>query len=225
MTTRQDAWYPQHDALLLEVTLRHIREGSTQLLAFEEVGVQLGRTAAACGFRWNATVRKQHDAEIQLAKAERLRRSTGGPLRRAWITSWIDREFEENDGEGELSLPFESVLQTLRTWKQRQEQAHKALHALSKHAKYLEVEVQRMRHANEQLEMQLLTSTKSYQEMREECLQWKQRVEQMRKQVLWQPEWTDEQLRFKMDENGNLERLDSLKIEQRERIVVGEPCE
>lgn len=55
---RQDAWSDEDDLILAEVTLRHIREGSTQLSAFEEVGEKIGRTAAACGFRWNSFVRK-----------------------------------------------------------------------------------------------------------------------------------------------------------------------
>lgn len=35
---RQDAWSAEDDLILAEITLRHIREGSTQLAAFEEVG-------------------------------------------------------------------------------------------------------------------------------------------------------------------------------------------
>ena len=40
-TTRQDAWTQDEDLLLAEVVLRHIREGGTQLAAFEEVGTQI----------------------------------------------------------------------------------------------------------------------------------------------------------------------------------------
>ena len=50
---RQDAWSAEDDLILAEVTLRHIRE-ATQLVAFEEVGERIGRTSAACGFRWNS---------------------------------------------------------------------------------------------------------------------------------------------------------------------------
>jgi len=60
MKTRQDAWSHEEDVLLAETVLQYIREGKTQLAAFEEVGRQLRRTAAACGFRWNAEVRKRH---------------------------------------------------------------------------------------------------------------------------------------------------------------------
>ncbi|MBA4537626.1 RsfA family transcriptional regulator [Bacillus aquiflavi] len=70
-STRQDAWTPDEDLILAEIVLRHIREGGTQLQAFEEVGKQLSRTAAACGFRWNSSVRKQYKSGIELAKKQR----------------------------------------------------------------------------------------------------------------------------------------------------------
>jgi RsfA family transcription factor len=69
--TRQDAWTQDEDALLAETVLRHIREGKTQLEAFKEVAKKLSRTPAACGFRWNATIRKQYQKAVQLAKQAR----------------------------------------------------------------------------------------------------------------------------------------------------------
>ncbi|MBB6455016.1 RsfA family transcription factor [Salirhabdus euzebyi] len=71
---RQDAWTDEEDVLLAEIVLRFIREGKTQLEAFEEVAKQLSRTPAACGFRWNATVRKQYDKAIQMAKEARRKK-------------------------------------------------------------------------------------------------------------------------------------------------------
>ena len=68
---RQDAWIEENDILLAETVLRHVREGSTQLSAFEEVGDALNRTAAACGFRWNAVVRREYEKELADAKKER----------------------------------------------------------------------------------------------------------------------------------------------------------
>ncbi|MBM4764042.1 RsfA family transcriptional regulator [Bacillus sp. B15-48] len=69
--TRQDAWTQDEDLLLAETVLRHIKEGGTQLKAFEEVGKRLSRTSAACGFRWNSFVRKQYTSGIELAKKQR----------------------------------------------------------------------------------------------------------------------------------------------------------
>src|SRR5690625_1645031 len=68
---RQDAWTEEDDLLLAETVLRHIREGSTQLNAFDEVGDKLNRTSAACGFRWNAEVRNRYHSAIELAKRQR----------------------------------------------------------------------------------------------------------------------------------------------------------
>lgn len=71
MKVRQDAWTEENDLLLAETVLRHVREGSTQLNAFEEVGDKLNRTSAACGFRWNAVVRHKYEKALQLAKKQR----------------------------------------------------------------------------------------------------------------------------------------------------------
>ncbi len=74
MKIRQDAWSHEDDLLLAETVLKHIKNGSTQLRAFDEVGDELNRTSAACGFRWNAVVRNQYDNAIQQAKRERKQR-------------------------------------------------------------------------------------------------------------------------------------------------------
>src|SRR5690606_16634074 len=53
------------------IVLAHIRDGSTQLQAFEAAGRKLKRTAAACGFRWNSNIRKQYKEAIDLAKKQK----------------------------------------------------------------------------------------------------------------------------------------------------------
>jgi prespore-specific regulator len=68
---RQDAWSHEDDLLLAETVLRHIRDGSTQVAAFDEVGDQLNRTSAACGFRWNTSVRNQYEQAVGIAKKQR----------------------------------------------------------------------------------------------------------------------------------------------------------
>lgn len=81
---RQDAWLEENDQLLAEAVIRHVTEGSTQLNAFEEAGDALNRTAAACGFRWNAVVRKLYEDQLAEAKKERKERMRvlGAPARR-----------------------------------------------------------------------------------------------------------------------------------------------
>jgi prespore-specific regulator len=66
--TRQDSWNDQDDQILVRTVLLYIKEGKTQLLAFEDVGEQLHRTQAACGFRWNSFLRKQYNVEFLEAK-------------------------------------------------------------------------------------------------------------------------------------------------------------
>lgn len=69
--SRQDAWTKEEDDILAKTVLDYIRNGKTQLDAFKDVAEQLQRTPAACGFRWNANIRKLYEEEIQLAKHER----------------------------------------------------------------------------------------------------------------------------------------------------------
>jgi prespore-specific regulator len=68
---RKDAWTDQDDSVLAEAVLKHIREGSTQLTAFQEASERLGRTSGACGFRWNKDVRKGYEEDLKQAKLTR----------------------------------------------------------------------------------------------------------------------------------------------------------
>ena len=101
-STRQDAWTHDEDLLLAELVLRHIREGGTQLQAFEKVGKQLSRTAAACGFRWNSYVRKQYKSGIELAKKQRKERKHNPQAEETG-------DFKENDeAAAHLEVPAEN---------------------------------------------------------------------------------------------------------------------
>jgi len=72
--TREDSWDASHDNTLAQTVLNHIRSGSTQLKAFDEAADLLTRTTAACGFRWNSTVRKKYEKEIREAKLSKPHR-------------------------------------------------------------------------------------------------------------------------------------------------------
>lgn len=110
---RQDAWTKDEDAILAEVTLRHIREGSTQLVAFEEVGEKLSRTPAACGFRWNSLIRKQYEKAI--AEAKKLRKERNKRKGKQLVSQSIDNSFSFNTdvysrNEGEKSLSLNEII-------------------------------------------------------------------------------------------------------------------
>lgn len=65
-------WTKEEDQLLSEMVLHTISQGGTQLTAFSEVGKKIGRTAGACGFRWNAVLRGQHPRSYSEAKKRRV---------------------------------------------------------------------------------------------------------------------------------------------------------
>lgn len=106
---RQDAWMEENDILLAETVLRHVREGSTQLSAFEEVGDQLNRTAAACGFRWNAVVRQSYEQELEEAKKERKQamRMLGQDFKRRGQLLYTPTQ--SNDEHEKVSVPLSAL--------------------------------------------------------------------------------------------------------------------
>lgn len=108
-TVRQDAWNEDEDLLLAETVLRHIREGSTQLAAFEEVGKKLSRTSAACGFRWNSLVRKRYENAISLAKKQRKElakknKELSKAKKERPAVRVVEPVLEKNDASGSLNL-------------------------------------------------------------------------------------------------------------------------
>lgn len=72
LRARNDAWTEEADKSLANIVLSHIRKRKSQLTAFEEASRILGRTFAACGFRWNGVLRKRYDAAIKQAKNESI---------------------------------------------------------------------------------------------------------------------------------------------------------
>ncbi|PYE51572.1 RsfA family transcriptional regulator [Paenibacillus barcinonensis] len=72
---RKDGWNVDDDNLLASTVLMYIESGKTQLKAFEDVGLKLSRTSAACGFRWNSTVRHRYIKSIAEAKTHKIKRN------------------------------------------------------------------------------------------------------------------------------------------------------
>lgn len=116
-TVRQDAWTQDEDLLLAEVVLRYIREGGTQLTAFEEVGKKLSRTSAACGFRWNSYVRKQYKQGIELAKKQRKELKTEGSFQNV-TSKEISLSHDNDSPRQEKSLSLSDVIQYLHSYEQ-----------------------------------------------------------------------------------------------------------
>ncbi|WP_110928283.1 RsfA family transcriptional regulator [Bacillus massiliglaciei] len=121
MKVRQDAWTEEDDLLLAETVLRHVREGSTQLNSFEEVGDKLNRTSAACGFRWNAVVRHNYTKALSLAKKQRKQRQRmlgkeqGGKKKLLYTPPASPMGSFDVAQTGEMNLPIMEESQELET--------------------------------------------------------------------------------------------------------------
>ncbi|MDP9728372.1 RsfA family transcriptional regulator [Alicyclobacillus tolerans] len=200
-TMRQDAWTSEDDALLAEIVLRHIREGSTQLAGFNEASRKLGRTAAACGFRWNACVRKQQKNIIEIAKEERKDRKAervqaqleGGDVDHptATLMSWAQvLRFlrQEKNTAAEWASRWRSAERQCNEWKQR----------------FLELEKEhrRLNEEHRSLRQEFDSISDDYRVL-------VQIVDRARKATLKNEDspLSADGFLYRIDENGNLERL------------------
>lgn len=162
--TRQDAWTQDEDLLLAEVVLRHIREGGTQLSAFEEVGRALTRTAAACGFRWNSYVRKQYQSGIELAKKQRkeLRKQIG--VHSVNLPNSVKQTAAAASTEGKRDLSIQDVIQFLEQFKETPS-AHEfqlEREKLKRQIQSLQKELEDLRSENQTLRNQLEMTEEDY---------------------------------------------------------------
>lgn len=209
---RQDAWSPEDDLMLAEVTLRHIREGSTQLNAFEEVGQRIGRTPAACGFRWNSCVRKKYDAAIQLAKAQRQKRSSRKSSASEGRTDGTAADAEAGTKYGnatEESVSIDSIIRFLRQWKNSQAELHRSIRQLEKELKEKEEEIAKLKEENERLSNEVNNVQTDYRAVNEDYKALIKIMDRARKMAFLVDEDEEElKSRFKMDANGNLERIE-----------------
>ena len=159
---RQDAWMEENDILLAETVLRHVREGSTQLSAFEEVGDALNRTAAACGFRWNAVVRREYETELEDSKKERKQamRVLGKDFKRRGRQLYTPSQGTEEDNK--VSVPLSALsLDTVIAYLVRLHHTgagdseslrwRQTAKIANEHIEKLEKEIEKLRNENETL--------------------------------------------------------------------------
>lgn len=145
--TRQDAWTEDEDVILADTVLRYIREGKTQLEAFKEVAKQLSRTSAACGFRWNATIRKQYQEEIQRAKEER---KLGG-RKVFWTEEGLKLDQEKNTIESAIMLLEKMKSNFAEHQDMAKKEQEKLLKKLEEENKKLKMQLQRYENAWEEM--------------------------------------------------------------------------
>ncbi|MFC4305627.1 RsfA family transcriptional regulator [Cohnella boryungensis] len=209
---RQDAWSPDDDLILAEVTLRHIRDGSTQLSAFEEVGQRIARTSAACGFRWNSCVRKRYNEAIGMAKQQRQKRNY---LKKQGISiSGTERLIAEEgeSGKPELlspeSMSLESIIRYLRQWKNTVQEMSKQIRHLEKELKDKEERLSELVETNDRLSREVNEVQTDYQVVNDDYKALIRIMDRARRLAFLTEEAEEDRAKFKMDANGNLERIE-----------------
>ncbi len=200
---RQDAWTPDDDLILAEVTLRHIREGSTQLAAFVEVAEKLGRTPAACGFRWNSSVRKKYEAAIQIAKSQRQKRNQDKEHK---VRSRMSgTTLSERDSE----LTMDSIIRFLRHHKNELAELRGRYKELERLVSEKEKQIAILTEENEEMKGRLNNVESDYQVVNDDYRTLIQIMDRARKMALLNEENEGKiNTKFRMDPNGNLERID-----------------
>jgi prespore-specific regulator len=227
-TVRQDAWSEEDDVLLAEIILRHIREGSTQLLAFEEAGERLGRTAAACGYRWNACVRKQYQAAIEIAKAQRKEQKSliqqTGPSSRIRQTSrqyeYLHGELDsDHDAEGldtGTDITWHDVIRFLKQNKNEHQSLLNRIRHLERDVERYELEATTLRHQYDLLHTEYQRLQEEHSSITEDYKTLVRIMERARKMTILEPELTPEPT-FEKEEQpsedkqtvtGNMEQVD-----------------
>lgn len=203
-TVRQDAWTQDEDLLLAEVVLKYIREGGTQLSAFEEVGRKLSRTSAACGFRWNSFVRKQYKQGIELAKKQRkeMKKDGGLPKPQMMENPSIN---EENSLNSDEQLTLSDVIAYLRRYEQSEDTQGTLKDQndrLKERLSLLEDENNRLRKEKKEIEKQLDLVKEDYKALIGI-------MDRARKMMMLQEEDTkNRQVKFQIERNGNLEKIE-----------------
>ncbi|WP_146822065.1 MULTISPECIES: RsfA family transcriptional regulator [Alicyclobacillus] len=204
---RQDAWTTEDDEILAEIVLKHIKQGSTQLAGFNEASRRLGRTAAACGFRWNACVRKQQRNIIEMAKEERKRSKServqaqmeGGDLDHptATLMSWA-----------QVLRFLRQEKNTAQEWASRWRNAERQANEWKNRFRELQEEHRKMREEFLQLRSDYETVAKDYKALVEI-------MERARKAAVFDETQLSEGFMYQIDEFGNLERIDHVEPMER----------
>ena len=229
---RQDAWSHEDDLLLAETVLRHIREGSTQLNAFEEVGDVLNRTSAACGFRWNAEVRMKYDNAIDLAKRQRKEKkraaagrlpstlnkekkaSTSGTVVENMQNTQHTLPYQENNqqqstdktysiGNQPNSLSLDMVISYLEQFKKDYNTSKYSKNALEE----MQNENNLLKDQNSKLENALKKKDEQINSIQEEYQVFLQIMDRARQMTVLEDQGTLKSPSFRMDKNGNLQQL------------------
>ena len=191
--------YCLKDDILAEAVLRHVKEGSTQLNAFEEASDLLNRTAAACGFRWNAVVRRIYEEELNQAKKERKERMRvlNAATKRRTNSVYLVPTSENQP----TSIPLSALsLDIVIAYLVRLQHNNNAEQEQLKWRKLTSL----LTEQKQELEKQLAALQKENKAIKEDYEQFVQIMDRARKMVVLDEDEPNTTPRFKMERNGNL---------------------
>src|SRR5699024_5334717 len=193
---------------------RHVREGSTQLNAVDEVGHKLNRTAAACGIRRHAEVRRKNDNAVALAKRHRKERTRALAAQTPKETKpdiSLPPVYEINNNSSanrstaieEQSITIDDVIHILKDLKKHYHASNQSRIALEEKQN----ENTMLREHVGELEKQLAKTEKQLTTIQEDYQTFVQIMDRARKMTVLDDQGAMKAPAFKMDKNGNLEQL------------------
>lgn len=207
MKIRQDAWSHEDDVLLAETVLTHIKDGSTQLRAFDEVGDKLNRTSAACGFRWNAVVRQKHLNSIEESKRERKerKRSAGFTYYSSNKPVWAPASLlypSPSQPNVHEDKSLDDIIRSLQSYAQsaKQHNNREELHSLFEENEQLKQQNYKMQQELQKIKQDNSIIEEDYQSLI-------QIMNRARRMAILEDEEVMSSAAFKMDKNGNLEKV------------------
>lgn len=194
--SRSDAWTPEDDVTLAELVLKHIREGSTQLVAFDEAASLLGRTSAACGYRWNGVVRRHYEDTIREAKQIRRRTLEDRRNRRPNRTQITLGTGDDHE------FTLDLLIRGLRDFERRYHELQDTITVLGDQKRLLEEQLDQIRFKTVREHAPMPATPEQIEEDSRMLLAI---MERARKII--EAEGESPKARFRMDTEGNVERI------------------
>ncbi len=200
--SRSDAWTPEDDVTLAELVLRHIREGSTQLVAFDEAAALLGRTSAACGYRWNGVVRRHYEDAIREAKQVRRRTLEDRRNRRPNRTQITLGAGDDHE------FTLDLLIRGLRDFERRYHELQDEVEILSLQKKEIEERVSTTEaKTSSGLPLRDIRSGSATPEQLEEDSRMLLEIMERARRIIESGHEPPQKPRFRLDQEGNVERV------------------
>lgn len=119
----------------------------------------------------------------------------------------LEEDYSRSEGIGENSLSIDAVIRFLRQWKGTFQEAGRQLKMLERDLREKEDELAELRVENERLSKEVNLAQSDYRVVNDDYKALIQIMDRARRLAFLNEE-DEEKTRFKMDANGNLERIE-----------------